>query len=129
MYKKIATVRNESDEDEIIDEMMDRFGDVPRETLNLVRISRIRSLAEDLAVERIYEQQGKVIVAFGEKNPLNGYALMNVSQAFGMKAFVHGGVAPYIRLTVKPAEKLKDTVKLLQILQEQKSAKSAEQKA
>ena len=45
-----------------------------------------------------------------------GYALMNVNEAFGMKAFVHGGKEPYIRLTVKPSEKLKDTVKLLQIL-------------
>ncbi len=68
-------------------------------------------------------------MAFGEKNPLNGYALMNVSEAFGMRTFVHGGVEPYIRLTVKPTEKLKDTVKLLQILQEQKSVKPAGVKA
>lgn len=121
MYKKIASVSTEADEDEMIDEMMDRFGDVPRETLNLIRVSRIRSLAEDLAVVRIYEQQGKVIVSFAEKNPLNGYALMHVSEAFGMQAFVHGGAAPYIRLSVKPADKLKDTVKLLQILQEHKT--------
>lgn len=121
MYKKIAGVATEADEDEIIDEMMDRFGDVPRETLNLIRVSRIRSLAEELSVTRIYEQQGKVIVSFAEKNPLNGYALMNVNEAFGMRAFVHGGVEPYIRLTVKPMEKLKDTVKLLQLLQDQKT--------
>lgn len=121
MYKKIASVRTEADEDEMIDEMMDRFGDVPRETLNLIRISRIRSLAEDLSVTRIYEQQGKVIVAFAEKNPLNGYALMHVNEAFGMLAFVHGGAAPYIRLSVKPADKLKDTVRLLQILQDHKT--------
>ncbi|MGN0658763.1 MAG: transcription-repair coupling factor [Emergencia sp.] len=124
MYKKIAGVRTESDEDEMIDELMDRFGDVPRETLNLVRISRIRSLAEDLSVTRIYEQQGKVIVAFAEKNPLNGYALMNVNEEFGMKAFVHGGVEPYIRLTVKPGDKLKDCVRLLQILEDQKKSVS-----
>lgn len=122
MYKKIAGVRTEADEDEIIDELMDRFGDVPRETLNLIRISRIRSLAEDLSVTRIHEQQGKVIVTFAEKNPLNGYALMNVNDAFGQKAFVHGGKEPFIRLTVKPADKLRDTVKLLQILEDQKSS-------
>lgn len=125
MYKKIATVETEADEDEIIDEMMDRFGDVPRETLNLIRISRIRTLAEDLSVTRIYEQQGKVIVAFAEKNPLSGYALMSVNEVFGMKAFVHGGAAPYIRLTVKPAEKLRDTVQLLQILQDNKKQNTA----
>ncbi len=122
MYKKIASVRKEDDEDEMIDELLDRFGDVPRETLNLIRISRIRSLAEELAVTKIYEQQGKIIVAFGEKNPLNGYALMNVTETFGQKAFVHGGVEPYIRLSVKPMDKLRDCVKLLQILYDQKAA-------
>ncbi len=125
MYKKIAAVSTEEDEDEIIDEMMDRFGDVPRETLNLIRVSRIRSLAEELSVTRIFEQQGKVIAAFAEKNPLSGYALMNVSGAFGMRAFVHGGKEPYIRLTTKPADKLSDCVRLLQILyDERKSADS-----
>lgn len=123
MYKKIAGVRCEEDEDEMVDELMDRFGDVPRETLNLIRISRIRSLAESLSVVRIYEQQGKVIVSFGEKNPLNGYGLMQVNEAFGMRAFVHGGKEPYIRLSVKPAEKLKDCVRLLQILEDQKDVK------
>ena len=64
MYKKIASVSTEEDEDEIIDEMMDRFGDVPRETLNLIRVSRIRSLAEELSVTRIFEQQGKVCLLY-----------------------------------------------------------------
>ena len=120
MYKKIASVSTEEDEDEIIDEMMDRFGDVPRETLNLIRVSRIRSLAEELSVTRIFEQQGKVIVAFAEKNPLSGYALMNVNDAFGMRAFVHGGKEPYIRLTTRPADKLSDCVRLLQIMYDER---------
>ena len=120
MYKKIATIRTEADADELIDEFLDRFGDIPRETLNLIRISRIRSLAEDLSVMRIYEQQGKLIVAFAEKNPLSGYALLKVNDEFGMKAFVHGGVQPYIKLTTKPIEKLDDCIRLLQILQDEK---------
>ena len=61
-HLKIAGVRSEADEDEMIDELMDRFGDVPRETLNLIRISRIRSLAEDLSVTRIHEQQGLSLI-------------------------------------------------------------------
>lgn len=119
MYKKIAEIRTEEDEEEIIDEMTDRFGDVPRETVNLIKISRIRTLAEKLAVARVYEQQGRVVVAFGEKNPITPYAIMAVNDVFGMKAFVHGGVEPYIRITVKPYEKLSETIKLLETLHEQ----------
>src|SRR5699024_1145055 len=46
MYKKIAAVRSRDDEDEIIDELIDRFGDVPQSAVNLVKISHIRYLAE-----------------------------------------------------------------------------------
>jgi len=122
MYKKIAGIRTEADADEIIDEMLDRFGDVPRETLNLIRISRIRSLAEDLSVVRIYEQAGKVFVSFAEKNPLSGFALLKVNDVFGMRAFVHGGVQPYIKLSTKPIQKLDDTIQLLQILYDEKKS-------
>lgn len=124
MYKKIARIRTEEDADEVIDEMLDRFGDIPRETLNLIRISRIRALSEELSVVKISEQQGKVVVGFAEKNPLNGFALMNLSGEFGPKVFVHGGKEPFIRLTTKPFEKLDDTIKLLQILYDNKSTQN-----
>lgn len=122
MYKKIARIRTEADAEEIYDEMTDRFGDIPREAMNLIKISRIRALSEDLSVMKISEQQGKAVIYFAEKNPLNGYALMNLSQVFGPKIFVHGGREPFIRLTTKPFDKLDDTIKLLQVLFDNKTA-------
>ena len=59
MYKKIASVRSEEDEDEIIDEMLDRFGDAPQATINLVKISHIRYLAGELAIVRIHAEEGE----------------------------------------------------------------------
>ena len=120
MYKKIAAIRTEEDADELYDEMVDRFGDIPRETVNLIKISQIRSLAEELSAVRIHEQTDKVIVQFGEENPLSGYALLNVNEAFGMKAFVHGGKEPFIRLGTRPTSKLDDCIRLLEILNEGK---------
>ena len=116
MYKKIATIFSEDDMDEIIDELLDRFGELPKETLNLIKISRIRSLAEELSVSRLYEQDSNVVVEFKKDNPLNPYALMNVSNEFGMRAFVHGGLIPYLKLSTKPLTKLDDSIKLLQII-------------
>ena len=55
MYKKIAAVRSYDDEDEILDELLDRFGDVPRETVNLVKLAHIRYLAEEMSVTRIHQ--------------------------------------------------------------------------
>ncbi len=50
MYKKIAMVASDEDEAEMIDELIDRFGDIPRDTMNLIKISKIRSMAGMLGV-------------------------------------------------------------------------------
>lgn len=56
MYKKIAAIRDSNDKEEIIDELIDRFGEIPQETLNLVDISHIRAMAEAIGIARIHEE-------------------------------------------------------------------------
>ena len=73
MYKKIAGVHSCDDEDEIIDELLDRFGDVPRETVNLVKLSHIRYLAEEMAVTRIHQVKEESLP--GGRSPAGGRGL------------------------------------------------------
>ena len=126
MYKKIASIATESDMEDMIDELLDRFGELPKETLNLVKISRIRALAEELSVTRIYEQGGKVFVALAGKNPVGPFALSRASEAFGMRMLMHAGKEPYIQLKTDARDKLDDTIELLQIIYDnRKSPESA----
>ena len=39
MYRKIAAVRDESDESELIDELIDRYGDPPKAIIGLIQVS------------------------------------------------------------------------------------------
>ena len=123
MYKKIATIRSYEDEDEMIDEMLDRFGDVPNEVIHLVKIAHIRYLAGRLSVTRIYQQQGKLVFQFAKENPLNGFALMNLTAKFGQKAFIHGGVEPFIRLSTDSKKILDDAISLLETIREDRTQK------
>lgn len=143
MYKKIATVRSYDDEDEIIDEMLDRFGDVPVETVNLVKISHIRYLAEELSVTRLYIQKEdsapasvrmknrrtagndnvKVVFSFAPENALSGFALFNLTEKYGSRVFVHGGAEPFIRFTTPRRSMLQETADLLELLYESKKTK------
>ncbi len=132
MYKKIASVRSEEDEDEIIDEMLDRFGDVPQATINLVKVSHIRYLAGELAITRIHAEETeklpgqkltvknnaavKLIFDFAEKNPLSGYALFNLTEKFGKRVFIHGGTQPFIRLSTDRSHMLSDSIEMLNTL-------------
>ena len=140
MYKKIAAVRSYDDEDEILDELLDRFGDVPRETINLVKLSHIRYLAEEMSVTRIHQVKEeslpggrvktvsrtvkpaanadnvKLVFDFAAKNPLSGYALFNLTEKFGPRVFVHGGTEPFIRLTTPRKNMLDDCIEMLEVL-------------
>ncbi len=136
MYKKIASVQTYDDEDEIIDEMIDRFGDVPFETINLIKVSHARYLAGELGITRIHKEDSQIVPAnklkskdnaivklvfdFGQKNSLSGFALFNISEKFGKKVFVHAGSSPFVRLTTDRTHMLGDSLELLEILNESK---------
>jgi transcription-repair coupling factor (superfamily II helicase) len=141
MYKKIAGVHTYDDEDEIIDEMLDRFGDVPKETVNLVKIAHIRYLAGEMSITRIHQEKNdsapiagksklakaaaannnvRIVFTFAQKNPLSGFALFNLNERYGNRAFVHGGVEPFIRLTCNPKNMLDEVIDALDILNEGK---------
>ena len=120
MYKKIATVSTREDSEEIIDELLDRFGDLPKETLKLIAISMIRALSANVGVCNIHEQAGKVVIYFAQDNALKAYALMKASEKFGSKIFFHGGNEPFIRLSVARKERLDSIIDLLEIISDNK---------
>ncbi len=53
MYQKIADINTPEDSLEIIDELIDRYGDVPKEVENLIKIVEIRNLAKKLNITSI----------------------------------------------------------------------------
>lgn len=67
MYKRIKAMERVEDYVEIIDEMQDRFGDVPTETVRLLRIARMKVWALAAGVESIKEKQGVVSIHLSEQ--------------------------------------------------------------
>jgi transcription-repair coupling factor (superfamily II helicase) len=58
MYKKIAMIDNEQDKDDILDEMLDRFGDLPRATENLLNIALIRADGKKCGIKQMRQDNG-----------------------------------------------------------------------
>ena len=120
MYKKIAEVETEANEEDVIEELIDRFGDIPKQVMNLIRISRIRKLAADEFVSKVCVENGRLVFYFGEKNRLRGPVLAAVSEKYGMRIFFHGGVKPFMRLTAEKSRWLDEALELLMTLSEKK---------
>lgn len=96
MYKRIADIYTQDDMADVIDEMTDRFGEVPKEALNLIKISFIRALAGSIFVSRVSEQNGNVYISIGEKTAISPYAISKLNEKYGNLVFFHGGKEPYI---------------------------------
>ena len=60
LYKRIAMLETKEDRDDIIDELIDRYGDVPRQTLDLLTIALVRSSAMKCGITSIVEEQSEI---------------------------------------------------------------------
>jgi transcription-repair coupling factor (superfamily II helicase) len=60
LYKRIALIRNQYDADDISDELLDRFGELPRPVENLLQVALLRSQASALGIRQVTELQGEV---------------------------------------------------------------------
>ncbi len=56
LYRRIARIRDEAAADEILDEIIDRFGDPPRSVNNLVSIALLRSEASRLGITELIQK-------------------------------------------------------------------------
>lgn len=69
IYQDIALCKNEEDIQNIIDEIIDRFGNMPSELENLISIARIKYLAKEKDIIKIVSKKTKVIFTYGKEKP------------------------------------------------------------
>ncbi len=62
VYKRIAVVENEEEAMEMLDELIDRFGDVPRSVQNLLEVAQLRYAAHALYIKEI--KGDKTVIRF-----------------------------------------------------------------
>ena len=68
VYQDIALCRTEEDIQNVIDEVIDRFGNMPNELENLIEIARIKSLCKEKFVSKISSKKGFAVFSFENEN-------------------------------------------------------------
>ena len=121
MYKRISFIRTFDEESDIIEELKDRFGDVPKETRDLIKIARIKGMADELRVKRVYEIDKHIVMSFDQFSHITAESIIAINAEFGVRSFIHGGNKPYIRIYVNPDKRLDDTIRLLVLLKGDKA--------
>ena len=120
MYKKIAGIGDDDDRDEIFDEMVDRYGDPPREATNLMDIAWLKSRCIALGISRVHIENGKLVFTFEQINGLKPQVMAAASAAYGMRMTIYGGVKPVIRLSPKKRDRLAEALEFTKTMLEAK---------
>jgi len=98
IYQNIALCKNEEDIQNVIDEIIDRFGNMPSEVEKLIDIARIKYLAKDLSVIKISNKKTAIVITF-ESNKIN-IDILALAKKYGNKIKFSAGIKPMITLEI-----------------------------
>ena len=80
IYKRIAGIENQSDYDDMLEELLDRFGEPTKAVLNLLAIAKMKAIAHQAYVTEIKQIGKEIKITLYEKakiNPVGIPALMD----------------------------------------------------
>ena len=68
LYRRMAAIRSQEDADDLLDEIIDRYGDPPKGVLNLIDIALLRANARKVHIRDIRQKSGEVLFTLGDLN-------------------------------------------------------------
>ena len=83
IYKRIAGIENEKERDDMRDELLDRFGEIPKSVDNLLRIALIRVAAHKLYLTEIKGKNERIIFTFKADANVNPAGIPGLLQKVG----------------------------------------------
>ncbi len=68
LYRRMAAIREQADADDLLDEMIDRYGDPPKGVLNLIDIALLRANAKKAYIQDIRQKGNEVLFVLTQLN-------------------------------------------------------------
>jgi transcription-repair coupling factor (superfamily II helicase) len=100
IYKKIATCQNESDIQDILDEIGDRFGDIPDTVFHLIEIVRLKLLAKDAKIIAMVQEKERVVLKLSRMSHYNQECAGNVIRHYRKRITLMASTPPQIFISV-----------------------------
>ena len=100
IYQDIALCNNEDDIKDVIDELIDRFGNIPDEVFKLLEISRIKQLAKVKGVCKISSKRDGILFTY-ENSLFDKNNVQKFIKYYGNRIKFSPGIKPMITLKLK----------------------------
>lgn len=122
IYKRIAGIESQEEADEMIEELIDRFGEPPKSVQNLIRIARLKGLAHRTYIRDVVQKDEMLKLTMYERARVNPEGIPKLAAACGNALkFVPDAQNPYFTYTLnkKPKDKNREILDILEQLLEQ----------
>ncbi|MEG1547923.1 MAG: transcription-repair coupling factor [Clostridia bacterium] len=78
MYKRIAMIETQDDVLDVRDELIDRYGDIPKQVDNLMYIAKLKADCSRAYITRLSVKDGETRITFDGAAPMNGEKLLEL---------------------------------------------------
>ena len=106
-YKRIAAIDDRPGADDVLDELADRYGPVPKSVQGLIDISLVRVVAAKLGIYEITQNRDTLIL-YSDK--LDLATLKPLLKDMGRRLLVNASGKPYLSVRILPGEKPLDVM-------------------
>ena len=97
IYKRIAEISTEAEYRDMQDELIDRYGDIPKATETLLRIALLKAEANNVYVTEISIKDGGMTMRMDPKADINVEAIPElIKEANGRLKFIGGGNPKFV---------------------------------
>ena len=120
LYKRIASIGSEDEYEDMLDELMDRFGEPPKSVQNLLKIAMLKAKAHGLGIMDLTQKEDEVRFVFYEKAKVDGGKVAAcMQQSRGRLKFVVGK-KPYFSYSLSKGNgKREDTLTAVETMLEE----------
>ena len=104
LYRRMAAIRSQTDADELLDEIVDRYGDPPKGVLNLIDVALLRAKAAPLTITDISQKGQDLLFSLLTADYQLISALCAAPELAGRLFLQPKTTLPVLRLRLRPGE-------------------------
>ena len=112
LYRRIAAIRTDGDAGELLDELLDRYGEAPKSVLALLDVALLRTVAGKAGVVDISQKKDQLRFRFGVFHPAAVVTVCGQNR-YKLRCSLAAGDVPVLTLKLKPNEDVLETARCL----------------
>ena len=128
VYKRIASITNAEQRDDVEEELIDRFGDEPQCVANLVAVAYLKAMCTRLGIDRVIQANGRIDMRFAPGAQVDGARLFKALSGFDKRLTLNAALPVTLSMrddTLAREDMLHLTTKVMERLLSRMDALSA----